>query len=194
MGQARDHRVDNQHQQHQAQSEEEISKAARDALPAFPLVLARDIGPIGPRPRSRSYQRLRSWSISVFETRPEKITVSIGNFSIRKCVLKKWIVKINPAASSASSEWTIRAILMIHPGRKLRERLRKPHDQSGHADDEHAPEHGEIVELFPIGPAVELAAFALCRRTIFDARQNRCQSCNVGIIESGPNTELPTGV
>ena len=44
-------------------------------------------------------QRRRSWSISFFETRPEKMTVSMGNFSIRKWVLKKWIEKIKPAAS-----------------------------------------------------------------------------------------------
>lgn len=44
--------------------------------------------------------------------------MSIGNFSSRKWVLKKWMVKMKPAASSASSECTIRATLMIQPGRK----------------------------------------------------------------------------
>ena len=48
--------------------------------------------------------------------RPEKITVSIGNFFSRKCVLKKWNVKMNPVASNASSECTTSAMLIIHPG------------------------------------------------------------------------------
>ena len=48
---------------------------------------------------------------------PVKITVSIGNFSGRKWVLKKWIVKMNPTASSASSLWTIVAMLSSQPGR-----------------------------------------------------------------------------
>src|SRR5208337_4526476 len=48
--------------------------------------------------------------------RPEKITVSIGNFPSRKCVLKKWNVKMNPAASNDSSECTTSAMLIIHPG------------------------------------------------------------------------------
>jgi len=39
------------------------------------------------------------------------------NFSSRKCVLKKkWNVKMNPAASNASSECTTSAMLIIHPG------------------------------------------------------------------------------
>ena len=38
------------------------------------------------------------------ETLPEKMTVSIGNLSGRKCVLKKCTVKIKPTANSASSE------------------------------------------------------------------------------------------
>ena len=42
--------------------------------------------------------------------------MSIGNFSSRKCVLKKWNVKMNPAASNASSECTTSAMLIIHPG------------------------------------------------------------------------------
>ena len=46
------------------------------------------------------------------------MTVSIGNFSMRKCVLKKWIEKMNPAASSASSECRMSAMLMAQPGRK----------------------------------------------------------------------------
>jgi hypothetical protein len=58
---------------------------------------------------------------------PEKMTVSIGNFSIRKCVLKKWNEKMKPAASRASSECTTIAMLMIQPGEE-REELREPQD------------------------------------------------------------------
>ena len=47
---------------------------------------------------------------------PVKMTGSIGNLSGRKCVLKKWIVKMKPTASSASSLWIIVATLMAHPG------------------------------------------------------------------------------
>ena len=44
------------------------------------------------------------------------ITGSIGNYSGRKWTLKKWNVKMNPAASRASSECTINEMLMIQPG------------------------------------------------------------------------------
>ena len=44
------------------------------------------------------------------------MTVSIGNFSMRKWVLKKWIEKMKPAASSASSEWMMCAMLITQPG------------------------------------------------------------------------------
>ena len=56
-------------------------------------------------------------------------------------------------------------MLMTQPGRKRGEELREPHDQAGEADDEHAPEHGEVVELLPVGPAVELGLRRPCRRT-----------------------------
>ena len=45
-----------------------------------------------------------------------KITGSIGNLSGRKCVLKKWMVKMKPTASSASSLWMIVATLIDQPG------------------------------------------------------------------------------
>ena len=51
--------------------------------------------------------------------RPVKTTVSIGNFSGRKCVLKKWIVKIKPVASKASSLWMIVDTLISQPGRPI---------------------------------------------------------------------------
>ena len=35
--------------------------------------------------------------------RPVNTTRSIGNFSGRRCVLKKWTVKMNPVANNASS-------------------------------------------------------------------------------------------
>ena len=80
---------------------------------------------------------------------------------MRKCVLKKWMEKMKPAASSASSEWMMRATLMIQPGRKLGEERREPHDQARGADDGHAPEHREVIKFLPIGPAVELRLRAL---------------------------------
>ena len=47
---------------------------------------------------------------------PVKITVSIGNFSGRKWVLKKWTLKMKHTASSASSLWMVVATLTIQPG------------------------------------------------------------------------------
>src|SRR5437660_9604350 len=52
-----------------------------------------------------------------------------------------------------------------HPSwEKVGKGLRKPHDQSGNADGEHAPEHREIVELLPIGPAIELRLGTLAEK------------------------------
>ena len=47
---------------------------------------------------------------------PVNITGSIGNTPGRKWVLKKWIVKIKPAARRASSLWIIVATLTNQPG------------------------------------------------------------------------------
>ena len=41
-------------------------------------------------------------------------------------------------------------------GQEGGEELREPHDHAGNANGKHAPEHREVVELFPIRPAVEL--------------------------------------
>ena len=79
---------------------------------------------------SRSYQRLRSCSISVLEMRPEKITVSIGNFSRRKCVLKKWKVKMKPAASRASSRVDDQGDVDDPARQEAGEEHREPHDQA----------------------------------------------------------------
>ena len=48
-----------------------------------------------------------------------KTTTSIGNFAGRTWPLKKWNVKMNPAASSASSPCTSAAMLNIQPGSTL---------------------------------------------------------------------------
>ena len=77
----------------------------------------RQISPSRPVATRRSYRRLRSCNISTRVIRPEKITGSLKNFATRKYTLKKWKVKINPAASNASSLWTTKATLMIHPGK-----------------------------------------------------------------------------
>ncbi len=53
--------------------------------------------------------------------RPVKTTVSIGNFSGRRWVLKKCTVKMKPVASSASSQWMMVATLMSQPGQEARE-------------------------------------------------------------------------
>ena len=51
--------------------------------------------------------------------RPVKITMSMGNFSGRRWVLKKCTVKMKPVASSASSLWMMVATLIRNqPGRK----------------------------------------------------------------------------
>ncbi len=45
------------------------------------------------------------------------MTGSIGNFSGRRWPLKKWIVKMKPVASRASSLWMMMATLKTQPGR-----------------------------------------------------------------------------
>ena len=52
-----------------------------------------------------------------------------------------------------------------HPaGHEPGEKGRKPHEHAGDADDQHAPEHREIVELLPIRPAIELRLRALAKK------------------------------
>ena len=43
----------------------------------------------------------------------------MGNFSGRMWVLKKWMVKMNPTASNASSLWMMVATFRSQPGRNL---------------------------------------------------------------------------
>src|SRR5208282_2528212 len=44
-----------------------------------------------------------------------------------------------------------------HPaGHKMGKELRKPHDQPRQSNGKNAPEHREIIELFPVSPPVEL--------------------------------------
>ena len=45
-----------------------------------------------------------------------KMTGSKGNRSGRNWVLKKWMVKMKAAASSASSLWMVMDTLITHPG------------------------------------------------------------------------------
>ena len=91
-------------------------------------------------------------------SRPVKITRSIGNFSGRMCPLKKWIVKMKPTASSASSPWISIAMLKTQPGSSQREERRKPEQQPRPADDQHPPEDRPVVELLPVGEVAELRA------------------------------------
>src|SRR5581483_525757 len=46
-------------------------------------------------------------------------------------------------------------------GEEPGEEYREPHEQAGGADDGHAPEHGEVIEFLPIGPAAEFGLLAL---------------------------------
>ena len=55
---------------------------------------------------------------------------------------------------------------MIQPGRNRVKNVGEPHDQPGSADDGDAPEHGEVVELLPVGPAVELGLGALAEEPL----------------------------
>ena len=41
-------------------------------------------------------------------------------------------------------------------GKEAREEGREPHGVAGEADDDHAPEHRPVVELLPVGIALEL--------------------------------------
>ena len=116
MGQSRKHRVDDEREQDEPGAEEEKTNALRDFFAALPVIL--DAIVVKPAGRDKAViPALPLVKHLVFEMRPEKITVSIGNFSMRKCVLKKWKVKMKPAASSASSDCTSSAMLMIQPGR-----------------------------------------------------------------------------
>ncbi len=92
--QPRRHCIDNQDQQNDSDAKEQIAERPAHCLPALPLILHAVLLQLPLLEQPVKPPRRRSCSNSVREIRPEKITVSIGNFSSRKCVLKKWIVKI----------------------------------------------------------------------------------------------------
>jgi hypothetical protein len=78
--------------------------------------------------------------------------------------------------------------MLMNPARQeAREKFREPHDQPRGADDGHAPEHGEVIELLPIRPAVELRLRAFAEEPFVVRGQIPVKSCIVGTIESGPN-------
>ena len=101
---------------------------------------------------------------------PVKITVSMGNFSGRKWVLKKCTVKMKPTASSASSLWMVVATLIAQPGSTRVKNVGPPEHHSGSADHGHAPEHGEVIEFFPIGPAAVFRPRAFAHEPFDGAR------------------------
>src|ERR1039457_3117838 len=102
MHQSRGHGIDDQQKQNDADTEEEVAERARDVFPAQPCVAnAMLIQPaVGHEPVVPAF--------AVME-----------HFSMGKCVLKKGIEKMKPAASNASSEWMMRAMLRIQPGRNF---------------------------------------------------------------------------
>ena len=63
---------------------------------------------------------------------------------------------MKPEANSASSEWTIVAMLSIHPGRKMVKNSGNQSIRSGKSDGKHPPENSQKIELFPVGPSVKL--------------------------------------
>ena len=95
---------------------------------------------------------------------------------------------MNPAASSASSECRMSAMLMAQPGRKRVKNSGNHMIRPGRADDGHAPEHGEVIELLPIRPAVELRLRALAEEPFVVVNQVCASPAIVGTIESGPNS------
>ena len=146
-----------------SEAEEEIAERARDVLPAFPFVLHGRVVQLAllHQPVIPAFALVQHLGLG---NAAGEETVSIGNFSMRKCVLKKWMEKMKPAASSASSECRMSAMLMTQPGRNRVKNVREPHDQPRRADDGHAPEHGEVIEFLPIGPAVELRLRAFAEK------------------------------
>src|ERR1039457_7165821 len=111
-----------------------------------------------PLSTSCRYSRGRSRLNSSSGVPPVKMTVSMGNFSGRKWVLKKCTTKMKLTASRASSLWMVVATFTIRPGTTRGEDLREPKEQSRAADYCHPPEYSEVVELLPIRPAPVLRA------------------------------------
>ena len=77
----------------------------------------------------------------------------MGKASGRKCVLKKWMVKINPTASKRFI--TVNDLAYIdEPSREeLGEKYRKPEYQSAESDYGHPPENCQVVKFLPVGPS-----------------------------------------
>ena len=140
-----------------------------------------------PAATRRSYQRFRSCRSSVFEMPPgeddrvhrELLDAEVG-------------VEEMEGEDEARGEQRLVGVEdegdVDHPaGQEAGEELREPHDQAGGADDEDAPEYGEIVEALPVGPAVELRPRPLPKNHFWWATKSR-QSWSEGTIESGPKS------
>ena len=155
MEEPRDHGVDDEHQQHEAEAEEAVAKGLGDVFPAEPLVahavfiqLARLHQPVIPAAAFVEHFLLRH---------PTREDDGIH----REFLNAEMRVEEMDGEDEAGRQQRLVGMEderdVDRPARQeAREEFREPHDQPGEADDGHAPEHGEVIKLLPIRPAVEL--------------------------------------
>ncbi len=163
MCQPRAHGVNDQHQQHNAQAEEKIAEGARDIFPAEPFVADAMLV-------QRSARDETVMPAAAFVEH-----LGFGNSAGENdCIHREFlnpemsVEKMNGKDEAGCEQGFIRmdqeSYIDNPAGQESREGLRKPHDQPGGANNRNSPEDGEVVEFFPIGPAVELRLIALAEK------------------------------
>src|ERR1022692_2603113 len=155
MRQARSHGVNDQDQQDYACAEKEVAKGAGDGFPAFPFVfnaqivqkaaLQQALIPAPPLMQQFGFGNAAGEDHGVHgEFFQPKMSVEEVN--------RKDETRRQKSFVGMNDERDVN-----HPARhEMGKELRKPHDQPRYSNGKNAPEHGKIIELFPISPPVEL--------------------------------------
>src|SRR5215471_6576799 len=155
MHQPHGHRVKDQEQQNHAETEKEEAEGTGNALPTHPFVP----NPILVEPVFGDQAVVPASSFV------EKFVLRYPtgeNHSVHREFLdpEMGVEEMNRKDESGREQGFIRMNYQRHVNQPARQKTReeggKPHDQTGGADDEHAPKDGEVIEFLPIGPAIEL--------------------------------------
>ena len=155
MEQPGGHGVKDQHQQHQPDAQKGIAEAVGDGFPLLPLAIE------------------PPWLQPAFALQPLVVAFAlVEQFGLgdasgedhrvhREFLEPEMRVEEVDREDEAGRQQCLVGVndqrdVDDPAGQEAREEFGEPHDQAGSADDGNAPEHGEVVKLLPVGPAVKL--------------------------------------
>ena len=155
MYEPRDHGVDDERQQHEAEDEADVAERLGDVFPAEPFVAHAIIVQLAGRHEAviPAFAFVEHFRFGNAAGENHRIHRKFFNTKMR-------VEKMDAEDESCREQRLIRVQdegdVDDPPGQEARKKFREPHDETRRADDGDAPEHGEVIELLPIRPAVKI--------------------------------------